>query len=669
MDSNEFYGEWLQNIPLIKNPRGNNGGKAKKRYKDIITAFDIETTNIAEIEQSVMYIWQWHFSGIGTVFGRTWQEFIDFSRKLVKNLNENEILCIYVHNLSFEFQFLKGIYQFKNEEIFATDKRKIIKCEMLGHLEFRCSYALTNMSLSYFLNKMKVQHSKLSGDDFDYSKYRLAWTELTEKELEYCNNDVEGLCEALTLFIRASGDTIRTVPITSTGYVRRDTKKAMNNKRTHVIAQSILPDYAHYKLARAAFRGGNTHANRYFVNKILKNVRSVDRVSSYPDVICNNEYPIRDFKFTPQRLLKIEVLEDYINKHKPILARLCLHHIRLRDDNWGCPYLSMSQGVVSKTHLADNGRILSADEVVITVTDIDYRIIKKEYVWDGAEVEILAYSGYGCLPVGWIQSVLKFYRAKTLLKGDETDYINYMLSKMKLNAEYGMSAQDPVRQELIYNEDSRILQETSYEQGDLYFEANKKVFLSYAWGVWVTAYARYELEMMIDNVVTQGGYFIYTDTDSVKYIGDVKWDKYNKKCIDADKISGAYATNKKGAVLYMGVAEDEGVYQEFKTLGAKKYGYIKDNKLYITIAGVNKTKGAEELSAAGGLRAMSSGFVFKKGGGTEAHYNDTDYGYYTIDGHKMYITSNVYICNSEYTLGLTQEYMTLLKNLTKGFKI
>lgn len=45
----------------------------------------------------------------------------------------------------------------------------------------------------------------------------------------------------------------------------------------------------------------------------------------------------------------------------------------------------------------------------------------------------------------------------------------------------------------------------------------KKFYLSYAWGVWVTAYARRNLWKMIlqfpDDVV-------YCDTDSIKCVGD-----------------------------------------------------------------------------------------------------------------------------------------------------
>ena len=55
----EFDWWWFDNIEQQKRKRGNNATSQKYYYKDIITAFDIETTYIKEIDQSVMYIWQW----------------------------------------------------------------------------------------------------------------------------------------------------------------------------------------------------------------------------------------------------------------------------------------------------------------------------------------------------------------------------------------------------------------------------------------------------------------------------------------------------------------------------------------------------------------------------------------------------------------------------------
>ena len=76
----EFSIPWLRLRPMQTKGRGNPKSKKQVQYVDVITAFDIETTRIKEIEQSIMYVWQWAFGTVETgceyvVIGRTWEEF------------------------------------------------------------------------------------------------------------------------------------------------------------------------------------------------------------------------------------------------------------------------------------------------------------------------------------------------------------------------------------------------------------------------------------------------------------------------------------------------------------------------------------------------------------------------------------------------------------------
>lgn len=117
-----------------------------------MTAFDIETSTIPGTQQAIMYIWQWQI-GDFTVIGRTWEEFRDLCYRLKALCKEDQYIVVYVHNLSFEFQFLAGIYEFQPEDVFCIESRRILKCDMLGCLEFRCSYRHSNMSLDEFTRK------------------------------------------------------------------------------------------------------------------------------------------------------------------------------------------------------------------------------------------------------------------------------------------------------------------------------------------------------------------------------------------------------------------------------------------------------------------------------------------------------------------------------------
>lgn len=238
-----------------------------------------------------------------------------------------------------------------------------------------------------------------------------------------------------------------------------------------------------------------------------------------------------------------------------------------------------------------------------------------------------------------------------------------------------MSAQDPVKQDILFINE-QFEQQHEDEEG-LLEESNRRAFMSYAWGVWTTAWARYRLEEGIklahgDTDDPQAPQFIYCDTDSVKYTGNINWKKYNQKRILDSKKTGAFATDPKGNTHYMGVFEQEHDMIEFRTMGAKKYVYREtlDSELVCTIAGVSKTLGGKELEEHGGITAFKSGFIFQKAGGLEAVYNDMP-GIGTIEreGHELTITSNVVLRPSSYTLGLSADYERLLNEVRIDYEI
>lgn len=665
----QFPFEWLYEVPLVKRKQGNQKTRKRVKYKDIITAFDIETTRLIDIEQSVMYVWQWQFDEDYTVVGRTWEQFVAFQRKIAKILDDS-VLVVFVHNLSYEFQFLRGIYQFSPDEVFAIKSRKVLKCNMHGCFEFRCSYIHSNMNLDTYTKKMGVKHKKLTGT-FDYEKIRYPWTELSNDELAYCVHDVQGLVEAIKIEMEHDGDNLYTFPLTSTGYVRRDAKKAMSTVSISFV-KNQLPDYEIYKMLREAFRGGNTHANRYYANYTLHNVHSADRSSSYPDVMCNCKFPISEFYrlgYLPYK----DVVKLIEKRNKALIMRVAISGIYLKRIDWGCPYLSISKCRHIENALEDNGRILSADYIETTLTDIDLRIVLQEYSFTDIRFFDVASSRYGYLPSPLISTICQYYHYKTELKNVPGQELLYMKSKNKLNSLYGMCAQDPVKQSILFINNN--FQEQNEEESKLLLENNKKAFLAYQWGVWVTAWARYRLEEGIilahgDIENPDSPQFVYCDTDSVKYLGDIDLTVFNRQRILDSKRSGAYATDPAGITHYMGVYEKEHDMCEFRTMGAKKYVYREtpDDKLICTIAGVSKSLGGKELESHGGITAFHEGFTFEKAGGLEAVYNDDINKVIDIDGHSLKITSNVVLRPSTYTLGLSADYKRLLTEVRYDYE-
>lgn len=634
--------------------------KTKKyKYKDLITAFDIETTRIPAIEQSIMYIWQFAIEDV-VYIGRTWPEFMEVINSICGALEDMERLVIWVHNLSYEFQFLAGIYKFMPSEVFAVDSRRVLKCSMYDKIEFRCSYLQTNMSLAEFTQKMGVKHCKLSGESFDYEKIRYPWTELTDTEIDYCVHDVVGLVEAVHAELDRDHDDLYTIPATSTGYVRRDAKRAMSKKALRASIRSMQPDYELYIALRNAFRGGDTHASRFYAGRIINHVDSFDRSSSYPDVIVNCKFPISPFYHVGP--CSLPDFKFYKQKGRAMVMLIALTDFELENPFSPVPYIPKAKCTTLTGAALDNGRVLSAEYAELYCTDIDLDIILDEYK---GRIEILDlwHARYGYLPRSYRELVIYYYEQKTQLKGVQGQDVYYTKSKNLLNALYGMMAQDPVKQSIEFINGDFVEREDNPEE--LLYEAVKHSFECYQWGVWVTAHARRELRAAINLV---GDNFIYCDTDSVKYaaagFSADAWDKLNKSIRSRARKNGAYATDPGGETHFMGVWEADDSYTEFKTLGAKKYVYrlAGTDKLKCTIAGVGKKAGAAELEKYGGLEAFTEGFIFNEAGGLESVYNDSDYGMYTIEGHDVYISRNVVLRPSTYTVGITADYARLLSD-------
>lgn len=437
VDDFDFY-NIFNNFPILKRRRTAKRKLEKHDVLDCVCAFDIESTNIGEIEQAVMYVWQFQIENEITVFGRTWEEFKIFIENIVKVLPENTDLIVYVHNLSYEFQFLKGVFDFESDDIFATDLRKILYCRLYDSIEFRCSYRMSNLSLKDFTRKYKVKHQKLS--DYDYNIPRYYFSGLTIEELRYCQNDVLGLVEAIHALLLDEKCNLLNVSLTSTGFIRKELKKIVSANLGYNYAKPFFPSSELYQLLRRAFRGGDTHCNRYYVNDVLEDLNSVDRSSSYPDVLCNyNGFPI-------EPLAKVEAPNDiaYIEKliyqrKRAVLMEVRLTNVHLRNEFYGDLYLSKDKSDKIVNGVFYNGRIISADSLECVLTDIDYRIIKKIYSFD---VEILSWykSRSGKIPRCMIDFIIEQYKYKTSLKGvaGELNETLYMKSKNRLNGIYGL---------------------------------------------------------------------------------------------------------------------------------------------------------------------------------------------------------------------------------------
>lgn len=661
-------------------------GKRRKHnagwhYRNLVCSFDIETSKIQyrsfwnhgkerKLYQSFMYVWMCAIEK-DVVVGRTWDDYKIFIEKLIEQINGDRLI-IFVHNLSYEFQFLSGVMNFEQKDVFALERRKVAKATYRDSIEYRCSYIHSNMSLAEWASKMKVQHQKLAGD-LDYSIVRYPWTPIFDEEWEYNINDVLSVVECIHADMEVENDTLATIPLTNTGYIRRDVKNAMKSFPRDWL-KTIQPNIDLYRILRQSFRGGDTHANRYYTGKIISNVKGVDRVSSYPDVMMNELYPMS--KFIRSRNPSMAELVELLSKHKAVVFTIRLFNVRLRDQFEGFPYIPVDKCRALMTEIIkdehgkkkkkyfyenDNGRILKATVLEMSMTDIDFKVVYDQYKWDGEEVLDIWYANYAQLPQQMRDVIEHYFRQKTELKGVEGAEVLYMKSKNKINSAYGMTAQNPVKPSIIYDH-GKWKVDTSKSDEELLDIYTAHPFLPYQIGVWTTAHARYQLHLM--RKIAGKEHVLYCDTDSVKYIGEADYTEYNRKRERISAKNGAIAEDRKGNLQIMGIAETDSYYNRFITFGAKKYAYEDSkNHLHITVAGVSKEKGAYELALAGGLEKFDIGFTWEYGGGTESVYNDIpEVDHFDIFGRRLEVTSNVVIMESEYTLGITDTYSDIINN-------
>lgn len=645
-------------------------GKNPKWYINAPAAFDIETTALKKLKlipaadgtyktdgtykcESFMYHWQLCIND-KVVFGRTWKEFVYFIKRLRKelNLSDTKILPIYVHYLAYEFQFMKDFFQW--ESVFAKEPHKVMKASIYG-IEFRCSYYLSNMSLAKFCeNSEGVRFYKMV-DKFDYSKIRTPSTKLTDTEKGYCYCDVRGLCECIESLMKE--DTLATIPLTNTGYVRREYRHAMKTKENRANFHKLALTKEQYYLCKKAFRGGNTHANRKHANREIWNVHSFDLSSSYPAAIMLDYFPMGKFSYIT--LDSQEKLDHYLNNYCVILT-VCFYDIKVKD-NIAVPYIDIAHCEERSKIKNDNGRVLKADYLKITLTEIDLEIIRNTYDYKGFQVEVAMAAKRGKLPKELRQKCMEFFVKKSTLKGVDGKEYEYMKSKNRLNSTYGMMVTALINNEIVYDGVQWVKLDPDEDALEKYYN-NKNSFLHYQWGVYVTAQARKRLQHMLDIV---GMDVVYIDTDSIKFIGIEhvrEFEKCNeetlKLILESDIPPIVEIDNK---TYTMGTWDNDGNYIVFKTLGAKKYCDIKEKDglavFETTVSGMSKKLGAENIKCP---RNFKINRTMENIGRTISWYNESPIHNIMVNGEEIETASNIGVLDTTYTLGITGEYHEIL---------
>lgn len=714
--------------------RNSDGSPRPIQYYDWAFSWDTETFSfydkcptdtgtLVQVPRAVM--WAWGFgSGEQVEIGRTWEEFLDLLDYLESwyGTSGERRIIIWVHNLQYDFSFLRRWVEW--ETVFSLEPRRVVYALTKTGIEFRCSYILTGYSLETVGKHLKRHTVKKLTGTVHFEVARHPETPLTETERAYLSNDCLVLTAHISECIEDEGG-IAHIPLTSTGYVRRYVRKrCFRNERLKAKYDStgiryremmgcLTMDSYIYASLRAAFQGGFTHSNPCWHGETISGVTSIDRASCYPAEILSKLYPMRS-----------PVLVDTVTKEdfKELINNNCVVftvtftniHAKYTYDH----YISLWHCNVKGRHQEVNGRIVWADELTTTITNVDYWIIKNIYDWDHMQVFNIIKWTWGYLPKSIILSTLDLYENKTKLKGEPGKEAEYMNSKGLLNSIYGMMVFNPIRPEIPYDEipgqwgfidsDGRVRMQREITNIDKKlddYNCDNNRFLYYAWGVFVTAYARYALWQ---GIIEFKDDYVYSDTDSLKvinYNNHVNWvTKYNNDitemvidCLKYYKIDITRAKPKtiKNIEKPIGVWEiEDGVttkngdiitYNRFKTLGAKRYMVEQLHGVpafNITVSGVNKKKACpwilsqcEKWGKTGQCRdpfdLFSDGLDIPAGysGKTTPHYIDEDttgvlYDYRGIP-YTYHERGGVHLSESPYSLGVGPTWALYLQYLVE----
>lgn len=651
----------------------------KRKYRDFVQYInvpmflDTETSHNHDSENPIAWIYQWciEFNGV-TIGGRTPSQLVNLFHRvsMFYRLGESKKLVIYVHNLSYDisylFDWLRSAYD--DCKILAIKNHKILTFSC-GGLEFRCSYMLSNRSLVQWSNYTNTITKKAVGE-IDYNIIRYQDTPLTGSDWFYMVNDVLTLKESWVNMCKMFNDDLGSIPLTNTGYIRRDMRKASkaDKKNREIFVKTQLSAHL-YMICRGEFGGGLTHGNRHLCSQTIEyDIGHGDFKSHYPSVQMLRCVPVSAFELffkykdgkTP--MTKEELL--HLSEKYCTLSVIMVKNLRLKEEVT-LPCLSESKCIYrenffskaefyidDKTKGTDNGRIVNMiGKAIFYFTEIDLQWFLDQYNFDGLHIMEVYYAERGHMP-DWFRTTLnEYFKIKENASGTERDK-----AKNNLNAGYGMSATDPVRAECEFNfetyqwtESKDYSEEKIQEKLDKFYKSRNS-FMPYQLGIYCTSIARGLLLDIVKNVVGYQNY-IYCDTDSVFYIKTPEIEKriaeYNRKVIDLNKSLGLGVTNKKGGISYYGVFEDEskdeGNIKAFRFLHAKCYAFRTDKRdsdtgryLRLTLAGVSKTgrNGQKSVWELGNINNLNENMIFVECGGTTSKYVYAPPHIEYVDGHR-----------------------------------
>lgn len=408
----------------------------------------------------------------------------------------------YFHNLKFDGDFIFS-YLLKNGYSWVKNKKemtpKTFSCLISDKNQFySIDIAHENGSKVSIWDSLKIIPLRvdkiaesfglpISKLEIDYNEVREKGHELTNEEIAYLKSDVEICARALSQMFEQN-----LTKMTLGSSALAEYKQIITPKKFDKLFPK--PQFYIDQDLRSAYKGGFTYCSPRTQCKDLGKGIVLDVNSLYPSVMCYNHLPYGEGIYFDG-----EYKED---KNYPlyIIRMSCAFELRkdkiptlqLKNNLAFCPteYLHSSEG----------------EEIVITMTNIDYKIFKEHYhIYNPEFIGGWKYRA----KKGMFKEYIKKWNGLKVKAHKENNKGLRQIAKLMLNNLYGKFALNPVVQGKIpYLKDGVV----KYQFGEK--EEREPIYIPM--GIFITSWARYKTITSAQKCYSR---FAYADTDSLHLIG------------------------------------------------------------------------------------------------------------------------------------------------------
>lgn len=659
-------------------------GKQKEKINECFIMADTETSKSAPdvyttdrkgkrvYEDNVNYVVKWSIAinvfgfNICVLWGSRPSELLDCMIRVHASLS-GTCTMIYFHNLSYDYMFLrKFINKAWGVPVKQLNTKPHYPVELVygNGITLRDSLILAQRSIEKWGEDLGAEHQKAVGK-WEYEKIRHQSDGLTDDELLYICNDVLCGVECLNITRRFIHKTHRGMPYTATGIPRGELRDQSKRYHAHDWCVSNY-EYWSYKICERLYHGGYTHNNRNRKGDIMP-AKALDFSSSYPFTLLVEKFPMEKWcrmsgNPSPEWILSRADREAFV-------FRVNASRVRLKNYWFPMPPLQLSKMDLIYDAAVDNGRVLQAGFCSLLMNEIMLEMFLELYDYDELEITDCMFAAKRYLPDWMTSYVYQLFRDKTQLKGQ--DPVQYAIAKAKLNSIYGMCVQKIEKPQIIEDPETGDYNIIQPEGDEVFYKEVKKrsTFLWYPVGCWVTSYAMRNLFRLgacardPETGKLDPDAWLYSDTDSCYFLDyDPEMvEAYNQSCRERLLARGFPGVEHNGKTYWLGVAELDGEYQEFRAWHSKCYAArYADNwkgdeagKLKITVAGVPKKTGADCLED--DIRKFIPGFIFsgERTGKLTHIYNYVDE--ITANEHGDEIGDSINLIPCDYLLSPTIE--------------